>query len=297
MLNIPAFIFILSISFNNILSENAAFILPGYNLSVPDKKLVLPDTLREISGLTTIDHSTVACVQDENGILFIYDISINTIKHQYSFHMDGDYEGIARVEKSMFVLRSDGMLFEIVDYESNNFKLNKYQTGIPADNNEGLCYDAANNRLLIACKSKLGKGPEFKDRRVIYTFDLRTKKLISTPAFDFNLVGIKAFAKSNLKNLQVRTKKKGAITEANIKFFISAIAIHPILNKLYVLSAADHMLFIFNMNGTLEYIEQLDQELFNKSEGITFLSNGDMFISNEAQNKRPTLLRFNYHIK
>jgi len=79
-----------------------------------------------------------------------------------------------------------------------------------------------------------------------------------------------------------------------IKFRTSAICIHPLTKRLYLLSAADHALFIFGPGGQPEHIELLDPGIFNKSEGITFFSNGDALITNEAQNKKATLLRFNY---
>ncbi|MBK9544220.1 MAG: hypothetical protein IPO49_18210 [Bacteroidetes bacterium] len=59
--------------------------------------------------------------------------------------------------------------------------------------------DTDNNRLLVACKSKLGKGAEFKDKRVIYGFDLSTKKLSSEPVFSFDIATIKAFAQEKIK--------------------------------------------------------------------------------------------------
>ncbi|MCC7303102.1 MAG: hypothetical protein IT233_10715 [Bacteroidia bacterium] len=270
--------------------------LVGYNMTKPESTMILPDTLREVSGLTAIDSVSFACIQDENGILFIYDAVKNEVKKQYTFHLDGDYEGIARVGKTIYVLRSDGVLFEITDYDSKDCKVNSYQTGIPANNNEGLCFNPDSNRLLIACKGKIGKGPEFKDKRVIYGFDLKTKSLSKEPVFDFDLQAIKDFAIKNNLNLPVKERKKKGETvkEPFIKFRTSAIGIHPVTQKLYLLSASDHLLFIFNMNGNLEHIEQLNPAMFNKAEGITFFENGDMLITNEGQDKKPTLLRFKY---
>ena len=109
--------------------------------------------------------------------------------------------------QTIYVLRSDGTLFEIVNYRSKNFKLYSWVTGIPATNNEGLCYDAKNNRLLIACKGKIGKGPEFKDKRVIYGFDLVTKKLTSEPVYDLSLAEIQQYAATHNIKLPNRTKK------------------------------------------------------------------------------------------
>ena len=265
-----------------------------YKFHAPNVTLFLPEILHEISGLTLIDANTIACVQDENGYIFMYDIINNKIKEQYTFNYDGDYEGITRVGQKLYVLQSDGILFEITDYTTPDFKIFSYYTGIPADNNEGLCYDVENNRLLIACKGKIGKGPEFKDKRVIYGFDLSTKKLSEEPVYEFNLQVIKQFALEEKVDLPTRTKKKGQITEPIIKFAISAIGIHPITSQLYVLSATDHLIFMFNSLGEIEHIEQLDPEMFNKAEGITFFENGDMLITNEGQDKKPSLLRFNY---
>ncbi|MBC8004761.1 MAG: hypothetical protein H7X84_04760 [Verrucomicrobia bacterium] len=266
----------------------------GYDLTTSNVAFILPDILHEISGITYVDSNLLACIQDEKGILFFYDWKQNEILKQYAFHINGDYEGITRVDKTFYVLRSDGTLFEIINYESDSIRMNSYVTGIPANNNEGLCYDRDNNRLLIGSKGKIDKGPEYKDRRVIYSFDLATKTMSEEPVFDFNLQHIKAFAAEQKVNLPNKSRKKGKITEPVIKFMTSDIGIHPKTKKLFLLSATDHLLFIFNRNGRIEHIEQLDPELFNKAEGITFLPEGDLFITNEGQNGRPTLLHFEY---
>jgi uncharacterized protein YjiK len=254
----------------------------------------LPDTLHEVSGITEVDKNTLACIQDENGIVFIYDIRANEIKRQIKFGADGDYEGIARVNNTLYVLRSDGVLFQIKDFMTTSKSTKSYRTGVPASNNEGLCYDAENHRLLIAAKGKVGKGPEYKNRREIYSFDLKTMKLDQNPAIVFDVEQIAAFAISSGISLPTRTKKKGEIIEPFLKFTTSAIAIHPISNELYLLSSTDHLLMIFDITGKIKHIEKLNTLHFNKPEGIIFLENGDVLISNEGQDHHPTLLRFNY---
>mgnify|MGYP003380474272 FL=1 len=251
--------------------------------------------LHEVSGLTDIDAHTVACVQDENGIIFFYDLEEQAIVRQLEFHLDGDYEGITRIGKMIYILRSDGTIYGVENYDDPNFILHTYTTGIPAANNEGLCHDPVNNRLLIACKSKLGKGPEYKDKRAIYGFDLKTKELSTHPVFEFDVQKMPEFALLHKIDLPMRTKgKNGGTEEAVLKFKASAIGVHPIRKQLYVLSAADHMFFIFDLEGELLHMEPLDPRVFNKAEGITFMENGDMLITNEGQDHRPTLLRFNY---
>jgi hypothetical protein len=266
----------------------------GYNLSAPDASFILPDVLHEISGLSNIDATSVACIQDEQGIVFIYDIVKKEIKDQFNFSIDGDYEGIARVDKTLYILRSDGALFEISNPESKNFDLDYYDTGVPAKDNEGLCYDKDNNRLLIACKSKVGKGDENKDKRLIYAFDLKTNTISKEPVFDFDIKVILQFALNNKINLPTKKDKKDHTSEPVLKFRTSEICINPVTKKLFLLSADDHLLFIFNMKGKIEQIAKLNPEIFNQAEGLTFFENGDMLISNEGQDKKPTLLRFNY---
>lgn len=264
--------------------------ITGYNLSSPNNISILPDVLLEVSGLTTLDSTTVACVQDEQGIIFIYNNKKNEIVHRYPFYGDGDYEGIARVGDTMYVLRSDAVLFEIKNYSSPNSKVNIYTTGIPSKDNEGLCYDRDNNRLLIAGKSNPGKSPELKDTRVVYGFDLQTKKLTDTAVFSFDVNEIKDFA---IKN-NIRLPIKIGNSASTIKFRPSAIAIHPLTKKLFLLSATDHLLFIFDRNGNIEHIEPLNPEIYNQPEGISFYENGDMLISNEGKGSKATILFFDY---
>lgn len=263
----------------------------GYDLSKPDKIDVLPGILHEISGITEIDNSTIASIQDENGVLVFYDLSKSRIKNQYIFHNDGDYEGIARTVNTIFVLRSDGILYEIPNYKTNEFAGNKYKTEIPAKDNEGLCYYKNRNMLLIGPKSEI-EGKK-KSKRAIYGFSLETKKLLEKPVIKFDLEEIKDYATKHKLNLPV-TKNKNEKSEPNIELRTSDICIHPITNKLFLISGVEQILFVFDLTGALEYMEKLDPELFNQPEGITFLNNGDMLISNEGGTGNATLLRFNY---
>ena len=88
--------------------------------------------------------------------------------------------------------------------------------------------------------------------------------------------------------------KKGEKEKPDIKFRISALGIQPITNRLFAISGMEHMLFVFDMNGKIEYLGKLDHKLFTQPEGITFMKNGDMLISNEGRNDFATILRFNF---
>lgn len=263
-----------------------------YDFNTPKSTVVLPDTLHEISGVTCIDSATLGCIQDENGVLFIYDLTKKELRNQFAFHIDGDYEGLAKVNGDMYVLRSDGAIFEIKDYASPNYRTTTHQTVIPAPNNEGFCLDAERNRLLIGCKGKLGKGSEFKNMRAIYAFDLNEKIVSEKPVFTFDVAEIKRYVINHNIAVPMKEKKKGE--EPNVKFMISALCVHPITKELYILSAADHLLFVYTMESQLKHIEVLNPKLFNKAEGLAFAPDGSLYISNEGQDKKPTLLEFEY---
>jgi uncharacterized protein YjiK len=250
-----------------------------YDLSYPDAKFVLPGILHEISGLTYVNATTFASIQDENGILFLYDIEKKEIIKQIPFHTNGDYEGVTRVGNTIYILRSDGNIFEIDNFESTGFKVTRYKTEIPAKDNEGLCYDENKNMLLIGCKGKIEGDDKEKEKhsREIYGFNLDSKTLIKNPIYKFDLKTIRKITGID-----------------KIDLLTSDIAIHPITRKLYLLSSADNLMFVFEKNGNFEKIVKLNPKLFPQPEGITFLKNGDMFISNEGRDKNATILRFNY---
>ena len=266
----------------------------GYNLSVPDKVYILPGILQEISGITEIDASSIACVQDEHETVYIYDTDKSQIVRQIFTGRSGDYEGIARVNKTIYVLRSDGIITEIAGFDSDKFKRTTYQTNIPWKDNEGLCYDPKNNRLLIAPKETPGKDSGHKDFRLIYAFNLSTKKTVIEPVFRLDLNDINKFALDNKIKVPMKGKIKSGKEEPDIKFQVSAIGIHPISGKLFVISGSERLLFVFDMKGHIVFMERLSGDLFRQPEGITFMKNGDMFISNEGKGKSPTLVRFNY---
>lgn len=269
-----------------------------YDFSKPQSRIDLPAILNEISGQVILDDSTIACVQDENGIIFLFDTRKNSIRQQIAFAGDGDYEGICLVRKDLYILQSDGVLYRVIDFAAPAPRSEQFVTGIPADNSEGLCYDSLENRLLIACKSRIGEGKEDKDLRAVYAFDLATMKLQPEPAYEFFVTEALEFADAHDIPLPQKEKKKGTVSV--LKFRMSAIGIHPVTGELYILSAVDHALFIYNRKpqetgaGEMLHMELLDESKFNKAEGISFYPNGDVLISNEAQDKKPTLMKFSY---
>jgi uncharacterized protein YjiK len=266
----------------------------GYDLSKPDKVYFPPAILHEISGITEAGESQVACVQDENGLVFIYDLVKSKIIRELFFGTRGDYEGIARSDKTIYVLRSDETLFEIKDFSSQKPVVSTFSTKIPGSDTEGLCYDRKKNRLLIVPKEISDEKHDNKGKHFIYSIDPLLKNPEKGPVMTLDIPSIERFALDN--NIKIPMKgKKGQKQEPDIKMLISAIGIHPLTDRLFVISGSERILFVFDMNGEIEYLEKLDPDLFPQPEGITFMKNGDMLISNEGRNESPTIVRFSYN--
>ncbi|NLE34268.1 MAG: hypothetical protein GX622_04130 [Bacteroidales bacterium] len=248
--------------------------------------MILPPALLEVSGIAVIDSTTVACIQDENGIVFIYDLVKKEVTDHFIFHYPGDYEGIASVAGSFYVLRSDGTIFETRPNRSADFTQQLSSTGGPPADYEGLCYDRRNHRLLIVPKSNPEKESGDPERHPVYGLDLISDNPGWKNVLEFDLPAIASYASENDINTPGDKSK--------ISLKVSGIAIHPLTDLIFVISAANRMLFVFNEDGAVNYIEKLDPDLFSMPEGISFHDNGDMLISNEGSVNPPTILLFKY---
>jgi hypothetical protein len=264
-----------------------------YKLNLPEKAFILPQELREISGIVPINANELACVQDESATIYIYDLRVEKITRQYKTNIVGDYEGITLAGNSIFILRSDGVLVEYPNYTSPGQKIKEYFLNLPSANNEGLCYDQKNYRLLIAAKIQANEKSK-KERRYIYAFDLKSRVPNNTPIMKLDIEDIEKLAVSEGLVVAEKSKKKDKKKNEGFDFHPSEIAVHPFNQNIYILAAADKFLLITSPDGDIKHLYKLDRILFNKAEGLAFLPDGTMLVSNEGQRGEPTLLEFKY---
>jgi uncharacterized protein YjiK len=240
------------------------------------KKWSLPKELTEISGLSYKGEKQFACVQDEVGKIFIYNTASASVEKEISFGAAGDYEGLAVVDKTIWVLRADGKLFEVSNLDAAKPTVKEYSTHLTTKQDpEGLCYDKKNNRLLIAIK---GAEPGTEDYKGIYSFDLGSKKMDQQPAFKIDLLD-KVFGNNGSGK-----KKKGSINP-------SGIVIHPVNGDMYIIDGRNSQLLITDASGKIKNLYQLSAKDFSQPEGIAFNSAGDLFIANEGTNQPGNILQ------
>lgn len=257
----------------------------AYDLLKPDREFILPIKLNEISGIHYYKNNTIACIEDERGIIYLYDTEKNKINTTYKFDKDGDYEDIEIIDKTAYILKSNGNIYEVNNFRLNHAKITYHKTELSSKNDaEGLCYHSDLNCLLIACKGKAEFDDEkWKKSRLIFRFDLEKKELIEKPFMIIDIEEIEEIVNRSLPGERYH----------EVEFKPSGLAINPLDKNLYVIASVGKMLITFNTSNKITNIIQLDKDIFNQPEGICFNENGTLFISNEAKNRRATILQFN----
>ncbi|RYD57432.1 MAG: hypothetical protein EOP56_08990 [Sphingobacteriales bacterium] len=235
-------------------------------------KWEVPDILKEISGIAWIDNNRFACVQDEKGIIFIYNTSSGKIEREVSFAGDGDFEDIVLIGKVAYMLRSDGHIFEVNNIDITKPQVREYETPLTTKQNiEGLAYDKKNERLLATVKDKETGDNSYKG---IYAFSLSTKKMQSAPVYKIKMDD-PMFGKGK--------KKKGGM-------FPSAIAIHPTTGNIYVLEGRNPKLLVMKPDGSVQTLYTMNKDDFAQAEGLSFSPDGRLFISNEGVKESGNIL-------
>ncbi|MFD2163008.1 SdiA-regulated domain-containing protein [Paradesertivirga mongoliensis] len=231
----------------------------------------VPAQLKEISALTYLEKERFACIQDEAGKIFIYNTHENKIEKEIPFAGPGDYEGLAIAGKDAYILRADGRIFEIKNYNGSSPKTIEHRTTLNRKHDtEGLCFDSKNNRLLIAIK---GSESESDDYKGIYSFSLNNKVFSDQPVYKIDL--------KNSVFEDIKAKKPTDVMQP------AAIAVHPKTGDLYIMEGAKPKLLIMGSDGVIKNLKKLKDKEFAQPEGISFSPEGQLFISNEGGKKEP----------
>ncbi len=259
-------------------SDTTAYFFP-YLLEAPDTVLLLPyPELQEISGLSATGQPGLLCaVSDERGEVFFIEAASGTVVRRVLFREKGDFEGVEMVENRLFVVRSNGQVYEIADWKRSKPRISCHETFLTKqDDVEGLGYDRQRRALLLACKGI----PDSAHERRIYAFDLPTKRLLDTPAYRIDPRVINEWLPH-------------AEDEKQHFFSPSGIALHPQSGDVYVISTALKRLIVLDYaTGALRYTTRLDRKLMPQPEGIAFDTEGRLFIASEGKKGDGRLLRF-----
>lgn len=249
-------------------------VLAHYNISTADPVITeLPKELKEVSGITTLPDGLILAHNDEKGVVFGID-GEGTVVKQFGIgdpYVKDDFEGIAVAGDYIYLVTGNGTLYEFKEGENNSkVEYLTYKTGLDAKNDvEGLYYDKESNSLLLACKGFGGEG--FGDKKAVYTFSLNDKKLDTKPRF----------------LIDVKDTKGGG-------FNPSDISKEPVKGNYFVIAANGNAIIEIDKDGKILAYQPLAKKLHPQPEGITFLPDKTMIISNEAGDGKANMVFYKY---
>jgi uncharacterized protein YjiK len=294
---------IISLSFCNSPSLKKNIIKPDqsngsfpYDLNNPEDKYLLPDYLTEISGVSYYKNETILCVQDEKAMIYAISTVNNEKAEKHDFGKKGDFEDLTVIGRTAYVLRSDGTIFEIENFDKESRKVKEYKTPLSDKNDtEGLTYDKSSNSLLIACKGSPSakKDNPYKGYKAIYKFGLQEMKLDKKPEYLVALNKPQDYIDFDPKTGSLLMNTKGLrFTEEETIFQPSGLSINPLNDHIYLISSVGKVLVVLDRKGKILDLQDLDREIFQQPEGICFSPAGELFISSEGKEGKGYILRF-----
>lgn len=252
----------------------------SFDFERPDNIVKLPKDLKEISGMADwFVEDDIIAIQDEDGKLFVVDTQTGNVKSDSKFGKDRDYEGISRVDSTIYVLERDGDIHR-VKYESGEetFNSDKIETDFSYRNDtEGICYDSRTNSLLIVPKAQELNPLEEDYRHGVYGVDLATHQMNPQPLFyvDEFAIGEVVYGKQMPYSMKP-----------------SGVAVDPITGDIYVIASVGNIMVVIDRESDIKHIELLKEKTLTQPEGITFNSAGDLFISSEGRGGKAVIVTF-----
>ena len=236
---------------------------PGYSLGMATR-VNLPKGLNDISGISYYPKDTsVFAIVDNEGILYKIHLHNNIFIQKWKFDKKHDFEDLVLHDSLFYLLLSDGNI-ETLKFDGKGFQKNKsiYPDTLNNSNDfESMYYDDRLKKMMIVCKKCTGETTS------------------EVPAWEYS-IETGAYEKSKfMLNITPLSKKLGDI---EFKFKPSGIALNPLTNELFIISAVNKLLVIADRNGLAKDVFRLDPKIFRDPEGIAFTSSGDLIISNEA---------------
>lgn len=248
----------------------------GYRLTEPVRYRVR-ESMQEISGIVLHpDPQHIYAINDEEGKIFLINLDANEPYPITKFGKSGDYEDLVFTGEGWVVLKSNGTLFHVTDAFTDSVDATSYRLERPGKQEfESVYFEPATNNIVLICKQC--EEDKHQMATSAYRFNMGAKQFDTVPAYRLNVADIARLGGTDIKNYRP-----------------AAAAIHPVEKRLYIVSSVNEMLVIAGLDGKVQEVYHLKDNLFRQPEGLSFAPNGDMYISNEAGDGTANILKFTY---
>ncbi|RZL18666.1 MAG: SdiA-regulated family protein [Pedobacter sp.] len=229
----------------------------------------MPSSLLEISGIAfnNSNSDTIYSIQDEDGKLYKQRWDVKKQKN-VKFASKGDFEDLAIIDSNVIVLKSNGSLYvfslkETIKKETKEVK--EFKNLFPKAEYESIYADKPTSSVYVLCKS----CPQDKKNKQVTGYQLKydqvNRTLDSSGTFLINLEPIPV----------LNSKLKANLSP-------SAMAKNTMTNEWYILSSANKLLVVTDLEWKIKGVHKLNSTVFNQPEGLAFDNQHNLFISNEG---------------
>jgi uncharacterized protein YjiK len=237
----------------------------------------LPESLRELSGLTMTPDGRLLGHDDEKGVVAEIDPATGAIRKTFRLGdpaVRDDFEGIAYADGNLYLVTSAGVIYKTTEGAANaSVAYERVETGAGHTCEiEGLAYDAEARELLLPCKTP--RDRTVQGQLVILSYSLRTpgplQKRVSIPLNRLLVLGRAAHP--------------------------SSIEVHPRTGNLFVLSSYPQGVIEISHAGEFLHASRLSERVHPQPESIVFLPDLSIIIGDEGPPSPPSPPRITiYH--
>jgi hypothetical protein len=237
-------------------------------LDTPPAAHWLPARLREISGLALTDDGRLLTHDDERAVVYEVDAR-GTLRKGFGLGDPialGDFEGIATARGLVYLVTSDGMIYETSEGGSNErTRYEAYDTGLGGRCEvEGLAFDPDRDALLLACKNLRDEALE--GSVAIFGWSFVTRSIVPHPI----LVDMRALTGP----IGVR------------RFQPSGIARVEATGTYLLLAGPQAAVAEISPTGDVLTVRRLDPTRHPQAEGIAVTADGRLAIADEGGDGR-----------
>lgn len=242
-----------------------------------DTSWTLPATLAEVSGLVLAPGGQLLAHDDEHGRIIVLDTATAGALATWPLAgtPPGDYEGIALIGATAWLLQSDGTLFSFplpAGTAPRALPVTRHATGLAERCEfEGLAAEPGGRVLLLGCK--VVRAPKRGVGLRVLRWDV-ARRTLATPA----VLEVAA------DTLAARTPWK--------RFAVSGLEVDSATRRLLLLSARQEGVLELALDGRVTAAAPLEPGRHRKAEGLTLLPGRVLLVSDEADGEEPRLTRY-----
>ncbi len=251
----------------------------GATRGAPVARWVLRGDLKEISGLALTTDGRLFAHGDERGQVSEVDYRHGVVVKRFMLGSKGvhaDFEGIAVAGDIMFLLSSNGKLYEFqegADGAQVEYIVHDTRLGHECEF-EGVAYDPKLNALLLACKRVRTEGP-LQDSLVIYRWQLPSG--IGSRPSRLTVPLTQVIGSNKWKGLHP-----------------SDITVDPVSGNYVLVSAEERALIEITPAGVVVFSRPLPASL-EHTEGVAITRDSILILSDEAGQKPAAISLYRWH--